>query len=81
MTVPAGQYLLASEIPGEAPPDHHRAGRDTTRIIAQGPRAFTFNLNAGAYTVEPTGTPDCAPLAYQPAPPSRWRRWRPGPRP
>jgi hypothetical protein len=58
VTVPAGQYLLASEIQVKPRRTITGAGRDTTRIIAQGPRAFTFNLNAGAYTVEPTGTPD-----------------------
>ena len=50
--VPAGTYRLDSEIQVKPRRRLKGAGRDATVIDARGPRAFTFNRNAGAFQVD-----------------------------
>ena len=45
--VPAGRLSAGQRDPGQAAPPLLGAGRDVTVIDARGPRAFTFNRNAG----------------------------------
>ncbi|GBD43735.1 hypothetical protein HRbin40_01215 [bacterium HR40] len=56
--VPSGIYRLAS--PVEVPPQRTLvgAGRDATRILAEGPRAFVFRRNEGAWRVDFSATTD-----------------------
>lgn len=56
--VPAGSYRLAT--PVDVPPRRtlRGAGRDATRIVAEGSRAFTFHRNDGAWRVDSTATTD-----------------------
>jgi hypothetical protein len=56
--VPPGRYRLNSEIQIKPRRTLVGAGRDATLIDARGPRAFTFNRNAGIHAVEAGGTPD-----------------------
>ena len=56
--VPAGTYRLDGEIQIKPRRRLFGAGRDVTVIDARGPRAFTFNRNAGAYQVDGLASSD-----------------------